>query len=295
MDTGLEENVGQVDKKTQYQQRRKLASMGKDFVKSDKIRLAHERRICELNEKEKSFKEQYRRRKEATQLDLLGINSYRHVYRLYSYSCDDIGYPGINECSGLAQNHRTPQDPSNRPNLISRHYGKPLVNSTRNKQQNNEHPRAYEESFEIKHCNTLNWKYVLLPNRASSFDKRKEPLISDAVRPKTKPKTHRLKLWETPTYRTNFVSTVFPENCKTPFSYCKMINERAAQLRNDWSPTNVRKMKARCILNVEQAAPLSLVDRQRTTSALFRNYREVQSSRQVSSYGNSGTSNSSDT
>ena len=296
MDGSSEDSVGHVEMKDSYQRRRKLASIGKDFASSDRIRLAHEKRIRELNERERSYKERFRRCKEATQLDLLDINAYRHVYRLYSYSSNDIHNRNLHDRGLIVPHHTTEPHLRSKSSYIGDQTSDIFSGFTHDMPQHSDHLLQTNTRNEVSNlrptcsnishkrtCNTTNWKYVLLPSHVN-VQQKQENVREEPRNVKTKPRVDRLKLWETATYRTNAVSKVFPENCKTPFSYCRMINDKATKLRNDWSPTNVRKMKARCILDSEQCPSVTYFDRTRTTSALFRNHRELQLSRQGSKH-----------
>ena len=100
---------------------------------------------------------------------------------------------------------------------------------------------------------------------SSSFSKRTSTAACEPVN------NNRPKLWELPLTREDRKSKVFPTNCRNAFKLRRMIDDKAVQLMQDWSPENVRKMKAKKIL--EQMSLPDLVQRQKPTSAIFRDFK----------------------
>lgn len=99
---------------------------------------------------------------------------------------------------------------------------------------------------------------------------------SNGILPKRKLKKQEgLKLWENYMSRSERVSNVFPPNCRSVFTLRKMVNDKAEKLIKDWSPDNILKSKAHLIL--ERMRNPTVITRQKTTSAIMRDYRRCKS------------------
>ena len=66
---------------------------------------------------------------------------------------------------------------------------------------------------------------------------------------------------------------VFPAECRTTFTMRRFMDEKADKLIREWSPENKRKREVKRIL--ARISFPTIVERQKTTSAIFRDYRQM--------------------
>ena len=266
-ETLVETNVGQVAGADDVYNRQRCAQVANDLSASDRIRAKHEQRMRELVRDELRFRNKFLRMREAVQVELVAMRAYRQVYRAHSLPPHNNNN---NNNKSKTSNLKEKTAPSEEREPLRYTYSNPDSDAK-------EETVGTQTNHVTSRCNTTNWKYALVPNFAKAKEAEVEQTKKE-TREQVKASLPPLKVWQQPLERPGYISKVFPDDCKTPFSYCRMIQSEVDQLTSDWSPANVRRMKAKTIhARDRKYTQDSRVNKREAVSALVRTLAPVSS------------------